>query len=68
MHNIDPAGPSYGTELWDCLNIVKESTDFKQKQTTSIRNFFKSYKKSLDAFKDGVKNALKIFEKDVIVP
>lgn len=34
----------------------------------AIRSFFKTYRKSLDQFKDGVKKALLQFEKEVIVP
>lgn len=34
----------------------------------SLRNFFKAYKKSLDAFKDGMRKAVFVFEKEVIQP
>jgi hypothetical protein len=34
----------------------------------SLKNFFKSYKKTIDQFKDGMKKAVLSFEKDIIVP
>ena len=66
--NVEPAGPSYGRDLWDQLGVIRESTELRQKQMQSVRNFFKCYKRSLDQFKDGVKKALLQFEKEVIVP
>ena len=68
LANAEPAGPTYGRDLWDQLPVIKESTDLRVKQMQAIRNFFRTYRKSLDLFKDGVKKALLQFEKEVIVP
>ena len=61
-------GLTYGVDLWDNLNVVKESTDQRCKQMQGLKNFFKQYKKAIDQFKDGVKKALVQFEKDIIAP
>ena len=34
----------------------------------ALRNFFRTYKKSLDMFKDGVHKALMVLEKEVLSP
>ena len=29
--NVEPAGPSYGRDLWDQLGVIRESTELRQK-------------------------------------
>ena len=59
---------TYGYDLNDNLNIIKEATDQRCKQMQSLKNFFKQYKKAIDSFKDIIKKALVQFEKDIIAP
>jgi len=61
-------GLTYGIDIWDNLNVVKEATDQRCKHMQHLKNFFKQYKKAVDQFKDSVKKALVQFEKDIIVP
>jgi len=34
----------------------------------ALKTFFKSYRKSIDGFKEGVRKAVLQYEKDIIVP
>ena len=40
--------PTYGQDLWDSLNAVREATEHRSKTMQSLKNFFKSYRKCLD--------------------
>ena len=59
---------TYGQDLWDSLTSVRDATEHRQKTMGSLRNFFKSYKKALDGFRDGVRKALFVYEKEVLAP
>jgi len=65
---LDAEVYSFDTKLWDQIDAIKEQQDLKSKQMQALKTFFKSYRKSLDVFKDGVRKAVTQYEKDIIVP
>jgi len=39
---------TYGSEMWDLMVTLKDSSDYRCKQISHLKNFFKSYKKAID--------------------
>ena len=55
----------YGRDLWDCLQILTDSTHSRTLFMKSLSRFFLAYKKSLEVFSLSLSKATTQFDKDL---